>query len=73
MIATLVSKDGMNDLRSRLKNQKGIDIFVHDSQRKIETQYSNYFLTPNCELITEIIESKTSKFPGRKLSHYKTK
>tara|TARA_Y100001963_G_scaffold156954_1_gene251863 strand:- start:512 stop:2170 length:1659 start_codon:yes stop_codon:yes gene_type:complete len=55
------------------KNQKGIDIFVHDSQRKIETQYSNYFLTPNCELITEIIESKTSKFPGRKLSHYKTK
>ena len=55
------------------KNQKGVDIFVHDSQRKIETQYSNNFLNPNCELITEIIESEGSKFSGRKLSHYKTK
>lgn len=55
------------------KNQKGVDIFVHDSQRKIETQYSNSFLTPNCKLIIEVIEPEGSKFPGRKLSHYKVK
>lgn len=51
------------------KNQN-VDIFVHDSERKIETQYCNYFLDPNFKLVKEVIDPEGEEFIGRKLSHF---
>ena len=53
-----------------LPKSQNVDIFVHDSERKIETQYCNYFLDPNFKLIKEVIDPEGEEFIGRKLSHF---
>ena len=53
-----------------LPKNKNVDIFVHDSERDIETKYCNYFLKPNYKLVKEVVDPKGEKFIGRTLTHF---
>ena len=53
-----------------LPKNENVDIFVHDSERDIETKYCNYFLKPNYKLVKEVVDPKGEKFIGRTLTHF---
>jgi uncharacterized protein (TIGR01627 family) len=55
------------------KNTDEIDIFVHDTHRKIEIQYCDYFLRPNFEFVEEITDPVGTRWEGRKLFYFRKK